>query len=67
MNNEHSAVDDHVVAQAVSLCKRMEKPKSATLFRCTGNACRSKMAEALLREIGGERFEACRSGVLPRP
>ena len=32
------------------------------LFLCTANACRSQMAEALLRHIAGERFEAHSAG-----
>ena len=35
------------------------------LFICTANACRSQMAEALLRHLGSERFEAASAGAHP--
>ncbi len=33
------------------------------LFLCTGNACRSQMAEGWARELGGERVEARSAGI----
>lgn len=39
--------------------------KKRVLFLCTGNSCRSQMAEGLLRHIAGERFDAASAGTDP--
>jgi arsenate reductase len=39
--------------------------KRRVLFVCTGNSCRSHMAEGFLRASGGERFEAFSAGAKP--
>lgn len=40
-------------------------PKARVLFVCTGNACRSQMAEGLLRQLGDGEFEVYSAGTHP--
>ena len=44
----------------------MSDRKPRILFLCTGNACRSQMAEALLRHHWGREVDACSAGLTPK-
>ena len=39
-----------------------EQARPRVLFLCTGNSCRSQMAEGWLRQLCGERFECLSAG-----
>lgn len=41
------------------------KVKKRVLILCTGNSCRSQMAEGFLRHYGGEKFEVFSAGTHP--
>jgi len=39
--------------------------KKRVLILCTGNSCRSQMAEGFLRNMAGDKFEVFSAGVKP--
>jgi len=41
--------------------------KKRVLFLCTGNSCRSQIAEAFLRRHSGDQFEVYSAGIEPKP
>ena len=41
--------------------------KPRVLFLCTGNSCRSQMAEGFLRHMAGDRFDVLSAGTDPVP
>ena len=45
----------------------MTQDKTRVLFVCVHNSARSQMAEAFLKDIAGDRFEAVSAGLEPGP
>lgn len=43
----------------------MNSQKQRVLFLCTGNSCRSQMAEGFLRQLAGDQFEIFSAGTHP--
>ncbi len=43
----------------------MTGSKTRLLFLCTGNSCRSQMAEGLLRHLASDRYESLSAGAQP--
>lgn len=39
--------------------------KKRVLFLCTGNSCRSQMAEGFLRNLAGDQYEVFSAGTIP--
>jgi arsenate reductase len=44
----------------------MSQEKKRILYLCTGNSCRSQMAEGFTNALKGDEFEAASAGVAPK-
>ena len=41
--------------------------RKRVLFLCTGNSARSQMAEAIMRQLAGDKYEVASAGTIPKP
>ena len=48
------------------MCQSGERPKLKVLFLCTGNACRSQMAEGWARHLKSDVIEPFSAGIAPK-
>ena len=44
----------------------MATQRLSILFLCTGNSCRSQMAEGWTRHLKGDSIDACSAGLAPK-
>jgi len=49
--------------ESTGLREQVMPPKPRILFLCTGNSCRSQMAEGWLRHLHGQHYDACSAGI----
>lgn len=55
--------DESLITRAI---RQAIAPHRTILFLCTGNSCRSQMAEGFARHLWGERYEVFSAGTEPR-
>jgi arsenate reductase len=48
-----------------TMAPKTQRPPTNVLFVCIGNSCRSQMAEAFARQIGGGNFRVWSAGSMP--
>src|ERR1700690_1136152 len=54
-----------IVGEAAGVVVASNRAKLHVLFLCTGNSCRSQMAEGWARHLKGDCIEAYSAGVVP--
>jgi arsenate reductase len=67
LNKKNNTSDEKRLNEQGHTSGRLSPGRTRVLVLCTGNSCRSQMAEGFFRHFGAARIEAHSAGLKPQP